>query len=162
MSIDEQREKIRPILKANNINAGSFLATDFLNLYNEVFMLLEMVPDMPDMLEELEGWQPKSYAQHFNGSNFAGKEIAIEAYNICPDHIKLPFDLLVIRLDQLIKDTLDAAFISYEATDEANVVKNVNEGVDEMKRIWSALNAIIHSENKVEDQQSIDDLLNKF
>lgn len=162
MDIEEQRKIIRPQLEANNINPGSFLATDYLNLYNEVFMLLEMIPDMPDMIEELEGWQPKSYSEHFNETNFAGKDMAIQAYTICPDHIKLPFDLLVARLDQLILSTLEQAFSLYKENNEAKLIELTNEGLAQMKRIWSGLNAIIHSENTIEDQKSIDELLNKF
>lgn len=162
MDIEEQREKIRPILEDNNINPVSFLATDYLNHYNEVFMLLEMVPDMPDMIEELEEWKPKTYSEHFNETNFTGKDVAIKAYEVCPDHIKLPFDMLVAKLDQHILTTVKEAYEHYKAGDEEKVIKLVNEELAQMKRNWSALNAIIHSEDNTADQKSIDDLLDKF
>ncbi len=162
MDVEEQRKKIQPQLEENNVNAVSFLATDYLNHYNEVFMLLEMVPDMPDMLEELEDWKPKTYPDHFNDSNVAGKDIAIAAYELCPEHIKLPFDLLVSRLDQLITATLQEAFVLFKDGDEEKIVKLINDCLPQMKRIWSGLNAIIHSEDTTEDQKSIDELLEKF
>lgn len=162
MDIEEQRQKLQPQLDANNINPVSFLATDYLNHYNEVFMMLEMVPDMPDIIEDLAEWEPKSYIQHFTDSNLAEKNIAIDAYNLCPEHFKIPFDLLGTRLDQLIITTLDDASKSYEAGDEAALIKTSTDGLVQMKRIWSGLNAIIHSENTTEDQTSIDELLEKF
>ena len=43
-------------------------------------MLLELTPDMPDMLEEAKAWQPKDYKDHFQDSDFAEKDLACEAY----------------------------------------------------------------------------------
>jgi hypothetical protein len=42
------QEKVRD----TNINEQTLLATDYLNHFNEIVMLLEMVPDMPEMLED--------------------------------------------------------------------------------------------------------------
>lgn len=158
----EKRKILQPKLEENNINPVSFLATDYLNHYNEVFMLLEMIPDMPDMIEELEGWEPKSYIVHFADSNLSEKEIAIEAYNICPQHVKIPFDLLVARLNELITKCLKDAQLYYSEGEESDMIKVVTGNLVEMKRMWSGLNAIIHSDNNTEDQTSIDELLAKF
>lgn len=158
----EKRKILQPKLEENNINPVSFLATDYLNHYNEVFMLLEMIPDMPDMIEELEGWEPKSYIVHFADSNLSEKEIAIEAYNICPQHVKIPFDLLVARLNELITKCLKDAQLYYSEGKESDMIKIVTGNLVEMKRMWSGLNAIIHSDNTTEDQTSIDELLAKF
>jgi hypothetical protein len=57
------------LLKAN-INPVSLLATDYLNHFNEAVMLLELIPDMPDMLEDAKRWAPKPYKQHFRDSGF--------------------------------------------------------------------------------------------
>ena len=48
-------------LKGTNVNEQSFLATDYLNHFNEILMLIEMLPEMPEMAEELFEWEPKSY-----------------------------------------------------------------------------------------------------
>src|ERR1700750_1009596 len=67
-------------LRAANINPRTGLATDYLNHFNEAIMLLEMVPDMPECVEDFLGWQPLSYCEHFTASNFKGRDLAIEAY----------------------------------------------------------------------------------
>ena len=162
MDIEEQRKALQSQLDANNINSVSFLATDFLNHYNEVFMMLEMVPDMPEIIEDLGEWQPKTYIQHFQDSSLAEKDVAIEAYELCPDHFKLPFDLLTTRLDQLIVTTINEAKTAYNDKDETLLNRISSDGLLQMKRLWSGLNAIIHSENTTEDQTSIDELLEKF
>src|SRR3546814_196200 len=42
----------RRLVRGTNINATSLLATDYLNHFNEVVMVLELVPDMPERSEE--------------------------------------------------------------------------------------------------------------
>ncbi len=49
-------ESLRARLEGTNINPNTFLATDYLNHFNEMVMFLEMIPDMPDMLEEAKAW----------------------------------------------------------------------------------------------------------
>ena len=39
-------------VEGTNISSTTLLATDYLNHFNEIVMLLEMVPDMPDMIED--------------------------------------------------------------------------------------------------------------
>ncbi len=39
----------------------SGLANDYLNLFNELVMMLEQLPQMPELLEELYAWRPTSY-----------------------------------------------------------------------------------------------------
>ena len=61
-----------------NINPRTGLATDYLNHFNEAVMLLEMIPDMPECVEDFLQWQPLSYAEHFIASNFMARDLAIE------------------------------------------------------------------------------------
>lgn len=91
-------------LVAANINPSSFLATDYLNHFNEVVMLMEMVPDMPDMIEEVMAWEPRGYTDHFEQSVFAGKALAIEAYAAAPAAAKVAFEDVVADLDKQIVD----------------------------------------------------------
>ena len=57
-------------VKGTNIIEQTLLATDYLNHFNEIVMLLEMVPDMPEIIEEAKEWTPKSYTDHFDDSTF--------------------------------------------------------------------------------------------
>jgi len=148
-------------LEGSNVSATTFLATDYLNHYNEVFMLLEMVPDMPDMLEELEEWQPKSYVQHFRDSSLGEAELAIEAYENCPLQYRLPFDQLTERLDQIIQDTILEAQKLFTADDIQGLNGLVERGLYAMKKLWEALNAIIHANQDTLNQGAVDDLLNE-
>ena len=91
-----QLQQIEPVtadwwadrLQGININPVTLLATDYLNHFNEVIMLIEMVADMPDMIEDVLAWEPKSYSQHFADSGFKDKNLAIEAYGAAPEDLK--------------------------------------------------------------------------
>ncbi len=77
-------------VEGTNISSTTLLATDYLNHFNEIVMLLEMVPDMPDMIEDCKEWAPKSYQDHFRDSAFSDKELAIEAYDHVPARFRRP------------------------------------------------------------------------
>ena len=70
----------RACLSDANINPRTGLATDYLNHFNEAIMLLEMLPACPDCLDDFLAWRPMSYRQHFAGSRFKGRALAIAAY----------------------------------------------------------------------------------
>ena len=77
-------DTLRARVRGTNINEQTLLATDFLNHFNEIVMTLELVPDMPELLEEAKAWQPKTYQDHFRDSVFAEKDLAVEAYRHAP------------------------------------------------------------------------------
>ena len=60
-------------LAAANINPKTGLATDYLNHFNEAIMLLDLLPQMPECIVELIGWEPLSYEEHFQASHFKDK-----------------------------------------------------------------------------------------
>ncbi len=109
MNINYSKEQLalQGKLEAANINPESFLATDYLNHFNEIVMLFEMVPDMPDMLEDCYEWSPKDYCDHFMDSGFAAKELAVEAYEKCPAPVRAAFDAVISELNSLIESTLN-------------------------------------------------------
>jgi hypothetical protein len=82
------------VLARANIVPATGLATDYLNVFNEAIMLFGLLPDMPDMIDELLVWQPLSYEQHFARSGFQAKDLAILAYQNCDPALKAPFDAL--------------------------------------------------------------------
>ena len=45
-------------LEGSNVSPQTFLATDYLNHFNEVVMLLGMLGDMPEMFEDIAAWRP--------------------------------------------------------------------------------------------------------
>src|SRR5262245_22293051 len=79
-------------LAAAHINPVTRLATDYLNHFNEAIMLLEMIPDMPECVDDFLIWEPMSYPDHFRYSNFKGRDLAIAAYDAADPEIRARFD----------------------------------------------------------------------
>ncbi|WP_417449002.1 hypothetical protein [Kordiimonas sp.] len=101
-----EQAAIQPRLASANINSETFLATDYLNHFNEIVMLLEMIPDMPELAEDAADWAPKSYTQHFLDSGFQAKELAVQAYDLAPSLVRAQFEHICAELDKLIQGTL--------------------------------------------------------
>jgi len=109
MSVSELQERpvetIQPdLLAAANINPRSGLATDYLNHFNEIAMLLELLPQMPECAADVIDWQPASYIEHFRKSNFQGKDLAIAAYGCLDSNLKVAFETVIADIDSTIFD----------------------------------------------------------
>jgi hypothetical protein len=104
----EADDRFRPdALAAANINPHTRLATDYLNHFNNVVMLLELVPDMPDCVEEVAAWTPVAYDDYFRGSHFREKDLAIAAYHAADPDIRADFDATVTHLDCAMAEAID-------------------------------------------------------
>jgi len=90
------------LLRAANINPRTGLATDYLNHFNEAVMLLEMIPDMPECIDDFLTWRPLSYAEHFTASNFKARDLAIEAYNTADARIRTEFDNITSAITSIL------------------------------------------------------------
>jgi len=92
---DDALAELRARAGEANINEKMLLATDYLNHFNEFVMVLDLIPNMPDCLEDAEAWQPKHYQDHFRDSAFSAKELAIMAYDHSPAEYRDQFETLV-------------------------------------------------------------------
>lgn len=94
------------LIKESTINDVTLLSTDYLNHYNELVMMIEMVPDMPDLFEEVQAWEPKSYIQHFRDSGFQYKDLAIWAFDNAPERFREPLNDCIERADRTVHGAL--------------------------------------------------------
>ena len=62
------------------VNPASGLANDFLNVYNEILMLIEMLPAMPELADDIFGCRPCRYRSYFMQCNLPGRAEALDAY----------------------------------------------------------------------------------
>ncbi|CAK0767020.1 hypothetical protein CCP2SC5_30095 [Azospirillaceae bacterium] len=108
----------RERVKNANISNKTLLATDFLNHFNEIVMLIEMIPDMPMMLDECYLWKPKTYQEHFQDSGFSEKALAIEAYNHVPSKFRRPFEETLSQMTLIVNFTLQKIANNIAANDE--------------------------------------------
>jgi hypothetical protein len=133
----------RSHIPGTNINESTLLASDYLNHFHELVMLLEAPSSEPnEFADDLHSWRPLTYEEHFTQSGFRDKNLAIAAYRRAPPKVRARFDEAVARLQGealtlvaqvgaqlnsgkgLDRACLDAAGRLRVLIDEANVIAN--------------------------------------
>ncbi len=149
-------QDLKKALILANINPVSFLATDFLNHYNEFIMQVDMIQDFPDIYKECLNWKPLTYKQHFEFSNFTNKDMAMEAYDIAPVIYRKGLDELIKKIDSL-------ALFLIKHIDKASETENIPEIIricalvsPDIKDLISKASAIINGDRKTLRQKEID------
>jgi hypothetical protein len=82
------------------VNPVSGLANDYLNVFNELLMLVENLPSMPDLIDDVLAWRPVSYEAYFRGSSLPGRQQALEAYERLDSGLRREFEDIVADLDR--------------------------------------------------------------
>lgn len=131
-------------LQGTNINASTLLATDYLNHFNEVIMLIEMVPDMPDIIEDVLAWEPKSYVQHFADSGFQDKDLAIEAYDHAPENLRSQFEALVACLNGNIFKTQQRLRDVDPASPPESLGEEIGVSIGKFHRLVEMISSVIN------------------
>jgi hypothetical protein len=153
-------EEYRAKCAGTNISVQTLLATDYLNLFNEIVMLLDMLPDMPDMIEECKMWQPKSYKEHFADSTFSDRQLAIEAYDRVPSIYRLPFEDTIAQLDKLLIEGIDQLDREIAAGTDGEALGEHCRALSRAAQLlmdWAS--GIIHGSNRAMVQAEIDGVM---
>jgi hypothetical protein len=89
----------RSHIPGTNINESTLLASDYLNHFHELVMLLEALSSEPEgFADDLLSWRPLTYEEHFSQSGFRDRDLAIAAYHRAPPKVRARFDEAVARL----------------------------------------------------------------
>lgn len=91
-----------------HINADTGLCTDYLNHFSEAIMLLEMLPAVPESVEDFLAWRPYSYSEHFAASNFKNREAVIAAYDAAKPAVRQSLDALADSMNMMLLATREA------------------------------------------------------
>ncbi len=90
------------------VNPASGLANDYLNLFNEIVMLVEQLPTMPELIDDIQRWRPVSYRDYFMRSVLPGRRSAITAYDQLDAQFRRDFESIVAELDARATGTVAA------------------------------------------------------
>lgn len=144
-------------LRAANIHPETGLATDFLNHFNEVIMLLDMAADMPEMFEDVREWAPLSYQAHFTQSGFPHKKLALEAYAAAPKSVLDHFHATTATFEAMVLAVRDHA----QTLSGEEFTGFVRDALPDLHRQVSKLNAVILGNASAEEEvaeESTDDV----
>jgi len=156
---DEAYPELRERATGTNVNEQTLLATDYLNHFNEVVMTLEMLADMPELLEEAKAWAPKDYKVHFLDSTIADKELAVEAYDHAPPKFKKPFEQNIDMINTLITTSVERLENDMNTGDMNLVRANATALSQVIQRLMDMCSANIHGSGTTMDQSEIDNMI---
>jgi len=150
------RAEMAARLEGTNISSQTFLATDYLNHFNEVVMLLGMLGDMPEMFEDVAAWGPKSYAEHFRGSSFSDRDLAVAAYEIAPERYRRPFDDTIAQADRVVTRAVAEIARAIEAEEMERVALLGESASRILQKLIDVASGIIHGSEKGMSQAEVD------
>jgi hypothetical protein len=151
-------DRYRELVAGTTIDGGTLLSTDYFNSFNEVIMLLGMVPELPMMLEEVQAWRFRSYEEHFRESGLPFASLAVEAFAHVPPETRERFDATVREMRQ----TVEEARAKLRPTEDEAELERVKLGAIEysmrLQGLVDAGSAIVHGSQGSLDQSAVDDL----
>jgi hypothetical protein len=106
MAKDEVRTRppAEPVMEGplSLVNPTTGLANDYLNVFNEILLLLEFLPSMPEMTEDALAWQPRGYCEYFQQSSIPGAIHALQAYDKVEPKVRARFEAILARLTEIV------------------------------------------------------------
>ena len=145
----------RSHIPGTNINESTLLASDYLNHFHELVMLLEALSSEPQgFAEDLLSWRPLTYEEHFSQSGFRDKNLAIAAYRRAPSKVRARFDEAVARLHGEALTLVGGVGAQLESGQ--SLVRSCREAASRLRSLIDEANAIANGEI-VADQRDGDE-----
>jgi hypothetical protein len=133
----------RDCLEGTNINPVTLLATDYFNHFNNVEMVLEMLPMAPECFEEIADWQPRSYIEHFAKSGLRDAPVAMAAYRRVDPALKTVFEGIVEELNAVTLGALDKLRAALPDLGD-NGAATCSEAASEMRALLNKASALVN------------------
>jgi hypothetical protein len=141
------------------IDNGTLLSTDYFNAFNEVIMLLGMMPDMPEMFDEVRGWHFRTYEEHFRESGLGIAPLAIEAYGHVEPPVRAEFERNIAQLRLTVETARETLA---QMMDRGELERFKYSAIDysmQLQALVDAGSAIVHGgASQVSEQCAIDDM----
>ncbi|MDE1900946.1 MAG: hypothetical protein KGI37_04780 [Alphaproteobacteria bacterium] len=149
-------EEYRAKVAGTNIDTRSLLSTDYFNTFNSVIMLFDMLPEMPELLDEVEQWKFNDYVGHFrdSGLDFAG--LAIESYAHVPPDLKLAFERKIDAMRIFVEEASRTLRRLNDAGETATFGKFARYVAELIRGMVEEGSAIVHGHDSSMDQSAID------
>jgi hypothetical protein len=151
---DEYRARVA----GTTIDDGTLLSTDYFYSFNEVIMLLGMIPDMPDMLDEVRIWKFRSYEEHFRESGLPFAGLAIEAYAHVPPLTRSRFEQTVLEMREVVEEACRTLQPATHGVELEQLKIEAAEYSMRLQGLVDVASAIVHGDGLTLDQGNIDDL----
>ena len=156
--MSDKFEEYRQKVAGTNIDQRSLLSTDYFNTFNSVVMLLDMLPDAPELLEEMEQWQFYDYIGHFKASGLDFADLAIEAYPHSPPELRQAFERKIAGMRIFIEDATHTLRRLFEVGEMETFVHFAKQASQLFHGMMEEGGAIVHGHDATLNQDAIDQL----
>ena len=137
----------RSHIPGTNISEATLLASDYLNHFHELVMLLEAVESDPEgFTEDLLGWHPLTYEEHFSASGFRDKTLAIAAYRRAPPQIRARFDEAVSKLHGEAVTLIAEVAVELKGENQSGLNRSCMDAVARLRVLIEQANRIANGE----------------
>ena len=151
-------DEFRTRVAGTTIDVATLLSTDYFNIFNEVTMLLGMLPAMPEMIEEIEAWRFRSYAEHFGDSGLPFAALAIAAYAHVPPATREHFERTIAQLRATIEEAVETlARLAREPGLDRFKLAALDYAA-ELQALIDTGSSIVHGADEVSTQDAVDAL----
>lgn len=128
----------------------SGLANDYLNLFNELVMILEQLPVMPELYEDLCVWRPVSYQEYFRKSALPGRHSALAAYEVLSPTFRKRFEAFVAELDVIALASVASVRLQFRdgpPADMARLTETCQRSGEKMRHILVRASRLVNYAN---------------
>jgi hypothetical protein len=132
------------------VNPLSGLANDYLNLFNELVMIIEQIPVMPELYENLCAWRPVSYRDYFINSQLPGRHSTLAAYEQLNPAFRKRFETFVSELDVVALASVASVrrqFRDGPPSDAARLKETCDRGGEKMRQILVRASRLVNYAN---------------
>jgi len=149
-------EQYRARIAGTTIDGATLLSTDYFNTFNEVVMLLGMLPEMPEMIGDIDAWRFRTYEEHFAECRLPFAALAVEAYAYVPPAVRDRFEETIAEM----RDTVDearGALGPLAANAESDRFKlSALAYSTRLQGLIDTRSSIVHGTDQTSDQSAID------
>jgi hypothetical protein len=145
--------EMQDVLVAANINPRTGLSTDYLNHFNEMVMLLDLLAIDSEVAEEILAWRPVDYRHHFEHSGFRAKSLALLGYELCPTATRRQLEVMVAEIETVL---LEAQRFVGEAPESEETFVVVQQSKDAVEDLIARASALING-HAIEEPVAADD-----
>ncbi len=125
--------EMHDVLVAANINPRTGLSTDYLNHFNEMVMLIDLLTTAPEVAEEILTWRPVDYRHHFEHSGFRSKSLALLGHELVRRRHARQLEVIVAEIDTVLLEAQRFVGDAPEALEETFiVVQESKEAVEDL------------------------------
>jgi len=139
--------EINQTLASVNVNLSTGFATNYLNHYVEILLLLEMLPSMPEGIEDISKWQPMDYSDHVKLSGLPHSELVLQAFERAEPARRNMLIGITKEADTLITRFIDWAQSAVSKGDQAKLQSIADEAKEVLTPKIERISSVICSVN---------------